>query len=136
MHRRELIQFQLRKLLLTVAGGIFYIRFQSSTACPNTAVLTLNLKSPKNLLNFRIRSFVPTIKSFGCRTWIHVLFMEYRSNNQTISAGPGTYYVDLGFNGCVYRQQVNVAAAQSDYFKNRCFRYYSYCICNRRNPSL
>ena len=34
--------------------------------------------------------------------------MEYGRNNSTIVAGVGSYYVDLGLNGCVYRQHVTV----------------------------
>ncbi|MFP3595016.1 gliding motility-associated C-terminal domain-containing protein, partial [Chryseobacterium sp. SIMBA_038] len=30
-----------------------------------------------------------------------------------ITVGAGNYYVDLGFNGCIYRQTVTVATAQA-----------------------
>lgn len=99
---------------LTVAGGVFYIRFQSSAACPNTAVLTLNLKSPKKSTKLQDQIICSNDKimldagpGFTSYLW------NTGATSQTISAGPGTYYVDLGFNGCVYRQQVNVAAAQA-----------------------
>lgn len=35
------------------------------------------------------------------------------ATSQSVSVGAGTYYVDLGFNGCVYRQTVNVTASQA-----------------------
>lgn len=92
----------------------FYIRFQSTTACPNTAVLTLTLKSPKK--SERLRDQVICSNE-------HVLldagagFTSYLwstgATTQTINVGAGNYYVDLGFNGCIYRQNVSVTTAQA-----------------------
>ncbi|WP_312303220.1 T9SS type B sorting domain-containing protein [Chryseobacterium sp.] len=99
---------------LTAAGGIFYIRFQSSTACPNTAVLTLNLKTPKKsaTLNDKVicsneKIMLDAGPGFTSYLW------STGAASQSISVGAGTYYVDLGFNGCVYRQFVNVTASQA-----------------------
>lgn len=100
--------------VLTAAGGIFYIRFQSSTACPNTAVLTLNLKTPKKsaTLNDKVicsneKIMLDAGPGFTSYLW------STGAASQSISVGAGTYYVDLGFNGCVYRQFVNVTASQA-----------------------
>lgn len=92
----------------------FYIRFQSTTACPNTAVLTLTLKSPKK--SERLRDQVICSNE-------HVLldagagFTSYLwstgATTPTINVGAGNYYVDLGFNGCIYRQNVSVTTAQA-----------------------
>lgn len=99
--------------VLTAAGGVFYIRFQS-TACPNTAVLTLNLKTPKKSTTLTDRVICSNEKimldagpGFTSYLW------STGATSQSVSVGAGTYYVDLGFNGCVYRQTVNVTASQA-----------------------
>jgi hypothetical protein len=38
------------------------------------------------------------------------------ATTQSIIAGAGNYYVDLGFNGCVYRQYVKITTAESPLF--------------------
>lgn len=99
--------------VLTAASGVFYIRFQS-TACPNTAVLTLNLKTPKKSATLTDRVICSNEKimldagpGFTSYLW------STGAASQSVSVGAGTYYVDLGFNGCVYRQTVNVTASQA-----------------------
>lgn len=99
---------------LTAAGGTFYVRFQSSTACPNTAVLTLTLKTPKKSERLKDQIICSNEKimldagpGFSSYLW------STGATTPSISAGPGSYYVDLGFNGCVYRQYVNVTTSQS-----------------------
>ncbi|PWN63464.1 gliding motility-associated C-terminal domain-containing protein [Chryseobacterium oncorhynchi] len=94
--------------------GVFYVRFQSSTGCPNTGVLTLTLKAPKKSTTLHDQIICSNEKilldagpGFSSYLWSN------GATVQTIIANAGTYYVDLGFNGCVYRQQVNVTTAQS-----------------------
>lgn len=91
----------------------FYIRFESQTACPNTAQIKLVLKSPKKsdvLMDATICPGDTTILNAGSG------FTSYLWSNgattSTISAGIGNYFVDLGFNGCIYRQNVTVFAAE------------------------
>ncbi|QQV02050.1 MULTISPECIES: gliding motility-associated C-terminal domain-containing protein [Chryseobacterium] len=90
----------------------FYIRFTSSNACPNTAVLTVNLKSPKKseILKNQIvcanqKALLDAGAGFTSYSW------STGATTQSISAGEGVYFVDLGFNGCVYRQTVTVTNA-------------------------
>lgn len=99
---------------LTAAGGTFYVRFQSNTACPNTAVLTLTLKTPKKSEKLQDQIICSDEKilldagpGFSSYLW------STGATAQTVSVGPGSYYVDLGFNGCVYRQHVNVTTSQA-----------------------
>ena len=94
--------------------GVFYIRFQSSTGCPNTGVLTLTLKAPKKSSTLHDQIICSNEKilldagpGFSSYLWSN------GATAQTIIANAGNYYVDLGFNGCVYRQQVTVTTAQS-----------------------
>jgi gliding motility-associated-like protein len=100
--------------MITSTGGIYHVRFQSTTACPITGVLTLVLKTPKKsntLYDQMICSNEKIILDAGPG------FSSYLWSNgattPSISASPGNYYVDLGFNGCVYRQHVKVTTAQS-----------------------
>ncbi|NIF07901.1 gliding motility-associated C-terminal domain-containing protein [Chryseobacterium sp. Tr-659] len=93
---------------------VFYVRFQSSTACPNTAILTLSLKAPKKSERLHDQVICSNEKvmldagpGFTSYLW------STGATSSSISAGAGTYYVDLGFNGCVYRQYVNVTTSQS-----------------------
>ncbi|KMQ59273.1 hypothetical protein ACM46_19260 [Chryseobacterium angstadtii] len=92
----------------------YYVRFQSSTGCPNTGVLKLTLKTPKKstrLFNQVVCSDEKVILDAGPG------FTSYLWSNgattQSITVGVGNYYVDLGFNGCVYRQNVSVTTAQA-----------------------
>lgn len=92
----------------------FYIKFTSATECPNTGVLTITLKTPKK--SDRLKDMVV------CTNEKAILdagagFTSYAwstgATTQSINVGVGSYYVDLGFNGCIYRQTVNVTTAQS-----------------------
>lgn len=87
----------------------FYIRFESPTACPNTAKLVLTLKFSKKsdvLVDQTICAEDNTTLNAGPG------FTSYQwstgATTPTISVGIGSYYVDLGLNGCVYRQNVSV----------------------------
>ncbi|MCT2562305.1 T9SS type B sorting domain-containing protein [Chryseobacterium herbae] len=92
----------------------YYVRFQSSTGCPNTGILKLTLKTPKKstrLQNQVVCSDEKVVLDAGPG------FSSYLWSNgattQSITVGVGNYYVDLGFNGCVYRQSVSVTTAQA-----------------------
>lgn len=92
----------------------FYIRFTSATECPSTGVLTITLKSPKKSTQLADKVVCANDKvildpgaGFTSYTW------STGATTQTVNVGAGSYYVDLGFNGCVYRQFVNVTTAQA-----------------------
>lgn len=99
----------------TITGtSIFYVRLESNSGCPNIGKLTVILKGPKKsdvLEDVTICPGTKTILDAGSG------FTSYLWSNgattQTVSVGTGTYFVDLGFNGCVYRQFVNVIPAES-----------------------
>lgn len=100
--------------VITSTGGIYHVRFQSTTACPTTGVLTLVLKTPKksNTLYDQIicsneKIILDAGPGFSSYLWSN------GATTPTISASAGNYYVDLGFNGCVYRQHVKVTTAQA-----------------------
>lgn len=90
----------------------FYIRFESSTECPNIGALILNFKSPiksTTLDNQVICGNATTVldagSSFDSYLW------NTGATTSAITVPVGEYFVDLGKNGCVYRQKVSVIAA-------------------------
>lgn len=92
----------------------FYIRFTSNNGCPNTATLKISLRSPKksDVLKDQIicsndKVILNAGDGFTSYLW------STGATTSTITVGIGTYYVDLGFNGCTYRQTVSVTAAQA-----------------------
>lgn len=100
--------------VITSTGGTYHIRFQSTTACPITGVLTLALKTPKKSTTLNDQMICSNDKiildagpGFTSYLW------STGATTPSISVSPGNYYVDLGFNGCVYRQHVKVSTAQS-----------------------
>lgn len=95
-------------------SGTYFIRFTSNNACPNTGTLTITLKSGKKSETLRNQ-----IVCFGEKAVLNAGpgFTSYLWSTgaitQSITVGEGIYFVDLGFNGCIYRQQVTVTTAQS-----------------------
>ena len=91
----------------------FYIRLENNSECPNWATLKLHLKSSKKSSVLKDVTICPNATTtldagpgFDSYVW---------SNGKTTSAitdvPVGNYWVDLGFNDCVYRQYVKVTAA-------------------------
>lgn len=92
----------------------YYVRFQSSTGCPNTGLLKLTLKTPKKSGTLRDQVICSDEKvildagpGFSSYLWSN------GATTPSITVGAGNYYVDLGSNGCVYRQTVSVTTAQA-----------------------
>ncbi|WP_294318686.1 gliding motility-associated C-terminal domain-containing protein [uncultured Chryseobacterium sp.] len=101
------------------APKTFYLRFTSATECANTGTVTFTLNIPKKSEKLRDQIICSTEKAlldagpdFTSYTW------STGATSQTILAGAGNYYVDLGFNGCVYRQYVNVTVSQAPSITN------------------
>ncbi|KFF25085.1 T9SS type B sorting domain-containing protein [Chryseobacterium vrystaatense] len=92
----------------------YYVRFQSSIGCPNTGLLKLTLKTPKKSGTLRDQVICSDEKvildagpGFSSYLWSN------GATTPSITVGAGNYYVDLGSNGCVYRQTVSVTTAQA-----------------------
>ncbi|MDR2205107.1 MAG: gliding motility-associated C-terminal domain-containing protein [Flavobacteriaceae bacterium] len=91
----------------------FYYRFESSALCPQIGSLTFIIKSPKKSTTLENKTVCPdetTILDAG--SGFDFYLWNTGETTQSISAGVGNYWVDLGFNGCVYRQEVSVIAAE------------------------
>jgi len=96
------------------AISTFYIRFTSATECPITGVLTINLKTPKK--STRLADKVVCLNdttTLDAGTGFTSYSWSTGATTQSIIAGAGNYYVDLGLNGCVYRQYVKITTAES-----------------------
>jgi len=99
---------------IITAPATFYIRFISGNGCPNTATLKISLRSPKksDVLKDQVicssnKALLNAGDGFTSYLW------STGATTSSITVGTGTYYVDLGFNGCIYRQTVTVTAAQA-----------------------
>lgn len=88
----------------------FYVRFESNSGCPNTAKLSLKLKVPKESATLTDQIICPggtTILDAG--PGFSKYLWSTGAVTPSINAGVGNYYVDLNFDGCVYRQYVTVS---------------------------
>ena len=95
-------------------SGTFFIRFTSNNACPNTGTLTITLKSGKKSDVLRDQVVCLGEKAIlNAGTGFTSYLWSTGATTQSITVGDGIYFVDLGFNGCIYRQEVKVTTAQS-----------------------
>ena len=94
--------------------GTYFIRFTSNNACPNTGTLTITLKSGKKSDTLRDQIVCSDEKAtLNAGAGFTSYLWSTGATTPSITVGEGIYFVDLGFNGCVYRQQVTVTTAQS-----------------------
>ena len=94
------------------ASTTFFIRFESNRQCPNIASLTLNFKSPIKsaiLVDQIICGNATTLLDAG--SGFDSYLWNTGETTSAITVSIGEYFVDLGKNGCIYRQKVSVTAA-------------------------
>ncbi|MCX8525799.1 gliding motility-associated C-terminal domain-containing protein [Chryseobacterium formosus] len=95
-------------------SATFYIRFTSNNACPNIGTLTISLKSPKKSSTLQDQTICLDAKAIlNAGNGFTSYLWSTGATTSSITVGVGTYFVDLGFNGCIYRQTVTVTAAQA-----------------------
>ncbi len=91
----------------------FFIRLSKNGLCTSIARLTLTIKTPKAsdalaAINTQIcpdtTITLDVGSGFDSYTW------STGEQNTPITVGIGTYWVDLVYNGCTYRQEVNVSS--------------------------
>ena len=97
----------------TVINGLtsVFIRFTKTGLCPNIATLQLDIKTPKKsdvLLDKVICSNEKTDLDAGSG-FENYLWSTGATTQQISNVGPGNYWVELTFNGCVYKQLVEVS---------------------------
>lgn len=112
-------------------SGTYFLRLEKANSCPNWAKLTINVKIPKassSLNDIQICKNATTTLNAGTD---FDYYSWYNENNpslpiaygdahtaSTINLPIGKYYVDLRSNNCVYRQYVNITAADTPKFEN------------------
>ncbi|AZB31700.1 T9SS type B sorting domain-containing protein [Chryseobacterium balustinum] len=99
---------------VTLTGShVYYIRFEKSGFCPDVATLRITLKTPKKsdlLLNKVVCPNTTTTLDAG--PGFDAYLWSTGDTTPSISNVPaGNYWVELTFDGCVYRQFVNVSAS-------------------------
>ncbi len=92
----------------------FYIRFQQNGLCENVTPITFHVKSPKKS---NILKDITICKDSKTDLDAGAGFDSYLWNTNATTASitnvpVGDYWVDLGFNGCVYRQHVKVIESE------------------------
>lgn len=94
-----------------LAGGVYYVRFQNATDCPNIATLTVQLKQAKasTVLSNQVACGNGNV-TLDVGPGFDAILWSTGATTQTITVGAGNYFVDLTFNGCVYRQHVSVTS--------------------------
>ncbi len=87
-----------------------YIRFQKSGVCPNIASITVTIKIPKHSAVLSNKIICPnTLTSLDAGSGFDSYHWSTGATTQSISnVSSGAYYVDLTFDGCTYRQTVDV----------------------------
>ncbi|TXF77209.1 T9SS type B sorting domain-containing protein [Chryseobacterium sp.] len=100
---------------VTVTGTqTFYIRFEKAGICPNIAPITITVKTPKKsdvLTDQTVCAGNLTTLDAG-PGFTAYLWSTGATSSSITGVGTGTYWVDLTFNGCVYRQSVNITNAE------------------------
>ena len=100
------------------ASGIttYYLRFTKVGECPNVAELKITIKTPKK--SDQLESIVLCEGQTGtldAGPGFEAYLWSTGETTQSINAVIGNYWVDLTFNGCIYRQYVNVLAPITPY---------------------
>lgn len=95
------------------ATQTYYIRFEKNGFCPDVASLRITLKTPKKsdiLFDKVICPNTATTLDAG-PGFTAYLWSTGATTSSITNVVAGNYWVDLTFDGCVYRQFVNVSAS-------------------------
>ncbi|WP_288438829.1 T9SS type B sorting domain-containing protein [uncultured Chryseobacterium sp.] len=88
----------------------YYIRFEKNGVCPEVGTLIINIKVPKKsdiLVDKAICPKTTTTLDAG-PGFERYLWSTGATTPSITNVAPGSYWVELTFNGCVYKQYVNV----------------------------
>ncbi|WP_313090072.1 T9SS type B sorting domain-containing protein [Chryseobacterium flavum] len=88
----------------------FYIRFEKNGICPEVASLKILIKIPKKSDLLKDQAICPKMTTtLDAGPGFDKYLWSTGATTHSITNVPvGSYWVDLTFNGCVYRQHVNV----------------------------
>lgn len=92
----------------------YYIRFEKNGVCPEVATLKVNIKVPKKSDLLVDQMICPkTMTTLDAGPGFDRYLWSTGATTPSITNVPaGSYWVELTFNGCVYRQSVNVTEYQ------------------------
>ncbi|MCX8533698.1 T9SS type B sorting domain-containing protein [Chryseobacterium luquanense] len=91
----------------------YYIRFEKAGFCPDVATIRITLKTPKKSDILVDQAICPKTKTtLDAGSGFTAYLWNTGATTPSISnVSAGNYWVDLTFDGCVYRQFVNVSEA-------------------------
>ncbi|MDR2237175.1 MAG: T9SS type B sorting domain-containing protein [Chryseobacterium sp.] len=89
----------------------YYIRFEKNGVCPEVGSIRLNLKIPKKSDILKDQVICPkALTTLNAGPGFESYLWSTGDTSPSISNVPaGSYWVDLTFNGCTYRQHVTVS---------------------------
>lgn len=92
----------------------FYVRFQEGILCENVAPISFNLKSPKKSIILKDKIICQnTTTDLDAGSGFDSYNWSTGNTSADVQNLPkGDYWVDLGFNGCIYRQYVKITEAE------------------------
>lgn len=88
----------------------YYIRFEKNGVCPEIGTLKINIKVPKKSDVLADKAICPetTTTLDAGPGFERYLWSTGAVTPSITNIAPGSYWVELTFNGCVYKQHVNV----------------------------
>lgn len=88
----------------------YYIRFEKNGVCPEVGTLKINIKVPKKSDVLQDKAICPktTTTLDAGPGFERYLWSTGATTPSITNVAPGSYWVELTFNGCVYKQYVNV----------------------------
>ncbi|WP_299178475.1 T9SS type B sorting domain-containing protein [uncultured Chryseobacterium sp.] len=87
-----------------------FVRFEKSGVCPEVATIRINIKTPKksDILTDKVICSKTTTSLDAGPGFESYLWSTGDTTASINNVGVGNYWVDLTFNGCVYRQHVSI----------------------------
>ncbi|MBU8883135.1 gliding motility-associated C-terminal domain-containing protein [Kaistella sp. DKR-2] len=96
---------------IITGNTIFYYRLKKQGFCEAIGTLNLTLRQPKKSLVLTDQKICPGTKvTLDAGPGFTAYLWSTGKTTSSISAPVGNYWVDLSFNGCVYRHEVSVTA--------------------------
>ncbi|UTX46916.1 T9SS type B sorting domain-containing protein [Chryseobacterium sp. MA9] len=88
----------------------YYIRFEKNGVCPEVGTLKINIKVPKKSDILKDKAICPktTTTLDAGPGFERYLWSTGATTPSITNVASGSYWVELTFNGCVYKQYVNV----------------------------
>lgn len=95
-------------------GQTFYLRFESSSACPNVATLNFQVKGPSRSTSLRdVEVCADSTTELDPGDGFTAYRWSTGATTRKVVVGKGDYWVDLTSpNGCIYRQNVKVSSIE------------------------